>query len=665
MIDSYKSLLPDSAGNAVVLLAQISKQLDGLSNGTHVPITVPSASISPKSSTQQSLPPTSAVWVNSLWFLSLVISLFCALLATLQQRWARRYLQLTQPQVAIHKRAHIRSYFAEGLTRFRVSVTVEAIPTLLHISVFLFLSGLVISLFAIHHTVAYVIFSAVVVCFLLYAAITVMPVISHDSPYTSPFSAPAWYISRKITLAVFDTVNHVTDFLRKFRFPVKRRRGMTMPSLYKEDLLHADLSYRKLLSLDMTEAAHVAAARANSQLDARALGWTLDQLDEEGELVKFAAGIPGFFCSTKVGEASSILENAPTFSTLHRDLCRHILFLFIFASKPVRVRLRGSKPLPESVREQRMAICLEALYYLPHAIEKILTHVKSVFNNRRIMLAFFPFLKSVRSWLIAERLSNNSGVNPAVRIGAQCMATVVASQPPPDMQVRPILMRQLGISEAHVLDRYLEPFDSLLLKNLNNFLRNTALPVIRDKQIQHHIRIVLTTVFLAKRLKFEHAAQELREEFESLHTRILQLAIGSIGKAKDNAEELLDMLSSLTIEPIEPHSPLLVTSPPLPVLIQVPPSPVPSTSGITASAHSEPTNVPDTAAALTSAHPPQTSQSPSVELPFRTFSQLSDYSDILTVSSLSQQSDNATISSTSSPTSQNGAFTSIPISDSL
>jgi len=32
-------------------------------------------------------PPNYAVWVNSLWFLSLVISLTCALLATLLQQW--------------------------------------------------------------------------------------------------------------------------------------------------------------------------------------------------------------------------------------------------------------------------------------------------------------------------------------------------------------------------------------------------------------------------------------------------------------------------------------------------------------------------------------------------------------------------------------------------
>ncbi|KAH9956670.1 hypothetical protein BGW80DRAFT_1187111, partial [Lactifluus volemus] len=36
-------------------------------------------------------PPKSAVLVNSLWFLSLVISLTSALLATMLQQWARRY----------------------------------------------------------------------------------------------------------------------------------------------------------------------------------------------------------------------------------------------------------------------------------------------------------------------------------------------------------------------------------------------------------------------------------------------------------------------------------------------------------------------------------------------------------------------------------------------
>ena len=47
-------------------------------------------------------PPTYAVWVNSFWFLSIVISLTCALLATSLQQWARRYLKVTQPCYSPH-----------------------------------------------------------------------------------------------------------------------------------------------------------------------------------------------------------------------------------------------------------------------------------------------------------------------------------------------------------------------------------------------------------------------------------------------------------------------------------------------------------------------------------------------------------------------------------
>lgn len=166
--------------------------------------------------------------------LSLVISLFCSLLATLQQRWARRYLQVTQPHVAIHERARIRSYFAEGLTRFRVSVTVEAIPALLHISVFLFLAGLIVSLFTIHHIIAYVVLAATAVCSLVHAAITVMPVICHDSPYTSPFSAPAWYIPRKTALAVINTIDRVMDFLGKYSGFVCCRKYWTSPHFVRK-----------------------------------------------------------------------------------------------------------------------------------------------------------------------------------------------------------------------------------------------------------------------------------------------------------------------------------------------------------------------------------------------------------------------------------------------
>jgi hypothetical protein len=626
VVDSYKSLLPDSAGNAVILLAQISKQLDGLSNGTHVPIAASATSLFPPSSAQQSSPSAAAVWVNSLWFLSLVISLFCALLATLQQRWARRYLGLTQPHAAIHKRAHIRSFLAEGVSRFNVHVAVEALPVLLHISVFLFLGGLVISLFTIHHTVAYITLSATVVGFLFYAGITVMPIVYHDSPYTSPFSTLVWYIFRKIAVAVLNAADYVVDSLEKFKESFARlvarlrSTAKTSTTTTTKPSLHSNLSGS--LSGSITEAMVIAAMRPDSQRDARALGWTLDRLDEEGELVQFAAGIPGFSRSTEVKESSSILEKTPMSTQLHPDLYWDITRLLVHAVKPGQ--LTDSKLLPESVRKQRMPICLEALYYLPHALKALLQTIASKPDDPQVVRGWSPVVLSVDSWLLAERLSKarTSILDQAVKVGAQCMATVIASRPPPDEQSRSILMRQLKIDES-LLDRYLEPFDSLLLKNLNDFLIFTAFDVITDGNIQHHIDIVLLTVHLAKQLKFKHAAQELRAEFERLLTRIQKYATepSETATSRDNAERLFSQLSSLTKDPPPSH-----------------PDPKPDPV-MESRAHTWPADA-GTAAAAMSAHSPQTSQNPSGQWPLQPAAQPSNDAYIsMVASSIVSQND--------------------------
>ncbi|SRR6266478_1617192 len=99
-------------------------------------------------------PPRYAVWVNSLLFLGLVMSLSCALSATSLHQWARRYLRLTQPaRCSPEKRARMRAFFAEGVEKMHIHWAVEGLPTLLHLSLFLFFGGLVIFLFHVDHEV--------------------------------------------------------------------------------------------------------------------------------------------------------------------------------------------------------------------------------------------------------------------------------------------------------------------------------------------------------------------------------------------------------------------------------------------------------------------------------------------------------------------------------
>ena len=58
-------------------------------------------------------PPRYAIWVNSLWSLSLLISLTCALWAPSSQQWVRRYIRVTQGAGrSPEKHAWMRAFYA-------------------------------------------------------------------------------------------------------------------------------------------------------------------------------------------------------------------------------------------------------------------------------------------------------------------------------------------------------------------------------------------------------------------------------------------------------------------------------------------------------------------------------------------------------------------------
>jgi hypothetical protein len=233
----------------------------------------------------------------------------------------------------------------------------------------------------------------------------------------------------------------------------------------------------------------------------------------------------------------SILKRAPKFSIHHKSLYRHITLLLIRASK--LELLHDSKLLPEHVRQQRTTVCLVALYHLPHAIENILCRV-ALSHTRKVVAGFSPIFQSAESWIIAERLSEpNNRIDVGVRIGAQCMATVIASQLP-DKQIQPILMRHLKIEESQNFSLYLdlENFDSALLKNLNQFLEDMALKYIDMEDFN----IIRWTLRLVKLPKLKHAAQELQDEFNRLLHRINEHAEESSERGSSNARQLLDEL---------------------------------------------------------------------------------------------------------------------------
>ncbi|KAJ7152441.1 hypothetical protein C8R46DRAFT_481021, partial [Mycena filopes] len=128
LIESYKTLVPDSGDTTVLLLTQISQQLAASANGTAFNFITPTPFA----------PLTSSLVCNTLWFISLGLSLTCALVATLLEQWARDFLHKTKIVSAPVVRARVLSYLYSGLQKFGMDTVVEIIPLLLHTSLLFF-----------------------------------------------------------------------------------------------------------------------------------------------------------------------------------------------------------------------------------------------------------------------------------------------------------------------------------------------------------------------------------------------------------------------------------------------------------------------------------------------------------------------------------------------
>ena len=235
-------------------------------------------------------PPTSGIWVNSLWFLSLVISLTCAMLATSLQQWARRYVKTTQPpRCSPHKRARIRAFFAHGVDKFHVPWAVEALPALVHLSLFLFFAGLLVYLFDINHTVFTAVSCWVALLSIVYGSITLMPIFWHASPYYAPLSSTAWLLYTSTLYAILEV---------RLRFFSRERR-------YRKYQLKK--SYRQRIFGGVEGAAEEAASELSSEIDVRVLEQTVDALGEDDALEKFYESIPGFYKSDVVKDLRQCL----------------------------------------------------------------------------------------------------------------------------------------------------------------------------------------------------------------------------------------------------------------------------------------------------------------------------------------------------------------------
>lgn len=220
------------------------------------------------------------------------------------------------------------------------------------------------------------------------------------------------------------------------------------------------------LEQSMVRHFEASAKRQHWKMDARALAWTLDSLDEDHELEQFAAGIPGLFVSKAVEQPAGMLSSISESTTLHPNLGKDIQKLVTGSSQ----HAESLHLLSKARRLWRDMVSLRALYFNPNTIQAAFFNAIRGPGNIVILPSF---LDSYESWAVADALGQDPRIDMKIRFDAECVAAITCARlDPSDQRTPPILADRLDIPNDE-LTPYLQTRerDNLLLAQLLSFVR--------------------------------------------------------------------------------------------------------------------------------------------------------------------------------------------------
>ena len=435
-------------------------------------------------------------------------------MATLLQQWARRYLEVAYPRLSPPKRARIHAFYSEGVENLHAPWAVEALPTLLHISLFLFFAGFSVFLFNVHLTIFWVVTSWIVICVILYACLTFLPIICKNSPYSGPLSA---FFSFCFTGMRYIFFKH----LKKSR-PVP------------------------FFSHSLRKTAEDYAQKLRNDIDFRTLWRTFKSLDEDGELQEFFQGLPGLYNSKAVPKALDKFIT-PNMKALSKELIELIS------------RTLSSSLVSESVKQNRITIWTKVIGT---------THLIGdwVFLSRVLLKDWHGFLQCVEFGIFAQNLKNSR--DRVTALFAQCsVAMVISNVQERDENWYQLVFDKLNTSKP-VLQRYLSHGDSVLLANLILIVR----PIVRaysgstGSQQSDLLRATKKTLKAVCKFDIKRTLPELQHDFCDLWNQLADKAdnderplVKSITKAVlEHARKLYDALHQITSEYSSNVIPLLL-----------------------------------------------------------------------------------------------------------
>ena len=395
--------MPDTGSQTVALLTQ----LVNISSGA--PIAV--------QNTPSFQPPASIVRVNVLWFLSLILSLGCALLTTSMQQSARVYLDYAQHRGAPRQQARVREYMLRGVEEFRLSQAVGTMPFLLHVSVFLFFAGLIEFLRPINSVVGSYSLGCIMLCVFIYAVLTLLAILRPNCPYRTPLSGFTYVIFQSSAFSLFFTAATIEGIFHGLLLEIRRWFHLNVPGSrhhdptnWREELEEKVHTYFNRFVHSLQWRVVASAMDAPSSVDQGALYWLLTTLDDNQKFEEFATRMPGFFTSIDIPDGRSamlsLMFEHPSLDPILGSRFHELL----------KTCLPGASH-NEDQRINRLRVCLTSLWHCLKAFD--------LPDNLKMPLA--PYVRAVFAspevirWIQTEQ-------DFAVRLLGRCFGSLVVKK---------------------------------------------------------------------------------------------------------------------------------------------------------------------------------------------------------------------------------------------
>ncbi|KAF8204504.1 hypothetical protein K438DRAFT_563981 [Mycena galopus ATCC 62051] len=270
VIESYQNLQPDFTeytANATLFTAIT------LAGGS-VNVTLPVLQLP-----QDFAPTEGAQWINALWFTSLALALVVSLLAILAKQWLTEYNSRMLAPVASQRRWVWRHLaYNNGLDTWKLPAFISTLPLILHVSLFLFLAGLVVFLWDLDRVIAYIILGLTLLVLVFYVVAFMLPLWKGDCPTATPLLRQihsAWTGGKQWFTSVNLRLLRWSIFRRKLRHPLSRSHATLFP--VSEPAFHEN----RLIATN------------GPSFDITALKWMITSLPVEDEVIIALDAIAG------------------------------------------------------------------------------------------------------------------------------------------------------------------------------------------------------------------------------------------------------------------------------------------------------------------------------------------------------------------------------------